>query len=73
MYLTQTAQDMPAWPLAHVQAAVIFFVVGHLYRTHAYLELKLLDHLHLDSALRCTSVVQSVLTAYVPETHTQGH
>lgn len=44
-------------------------VIQSLYRMHAYLKLKLLDHLHLDSALGSTSVIQSVLITNVPETH----
>lgn len=60
-----------ARPLARIRAAVITSVVVHLNRTYAYLKLKLLNHLHLDSALCCTSVVQSVLTAHMPETHTR--
>ncbi len=66
--LSQTARDTFECRLAHIQTAVITLVPGHRCRTQAYLKLQLLHDLHLDSALRCTSVIQSVLTAYVPET-----
>lgn len=56
--------------LAHIQAAVLtFHCWTSFFGTHSYLKLKLLNHLHLDSALCCISVIQSVLAAYVPETH----
>lgn len=60
-----------AQPLARIRAAVITSVVVHLNRTYAYLKLELLNHLHLDSALCRTSVVQSVLTSQMPEIHTR--
>lgn len=54
----------------HIQSSSNdFFVVGNLFQGFdPYLKLELLNHLHLNSALRCTPVIQSVFTAHVPET-----
>lgn len=54
----------------HGQKSKQQFFWRRLYKTHAYLKLKLLDHLHLYSTLCGTSVIQSVITAEVPDTHT---
>lgn len=60
-----------AWPgqVCTHSSSNDFFVVGNLFQGFdPYLKLELLNHLHLNSALRCTPVIQSVFTAHVPGT-----